>query len=297
MTSNRPPIQDDVQFFEALQPHVRPEFAQQLHQHLKAQERENAMISTGSSLQPTVIRRSPTPEKVSFVGSLAVVEQILRARDDFFAEIREGIGLRYKVLSMMISSATFLAIYGGVMGLASEAHALPQMFSSAIKLPVLFLITLVICTPSLYFFNLLFGSRQTLGQNIALILTAVTVTSVLLVSMAPVALFFLSSAGGYEFFKLLNVGIFIVAGLMGISFLRQGFGASVDADNAEGRRARRAFFLAWVVLYAFVGVQMAWTLRPFIGSPGRDFEIVRQSDNSNFYSNMVDSAGRFLRGD
>ncbi|MBC7870681.1 MAG: actin-binding WH2 domain-containing protein [Chitinophagaceae bacterium] len=185
--------------------------------------------------------------------------------------------------------------------MTSANHALPQMFSSAVKVPVLFLITLIICSPSLYFFNLLFGSKQTISQTFALIMTAITTTSVLLVSFAPVTLFFLTTGGAtgnnYSFMKLLTVAIFGVSGLMGIAFLRQGFAASVDADNLEGRDARRALFLAWVVLYAFVGSQMAWTLRPYLGAPGQEFEIIRAGSRSNFYENVLDSAQNFLNGE
>lgn len=285
-------MMSDEQFFEQFNQEPRPAFAQQLYERIQLEETvESQLIVQAVESRPVAVTR-PT-----LVNSLGIVEQILRTREDFFAEIREGIGLRGKIIAMMIASATFLGIYGGVMGAASQSNAVPQMFSSAFKLPMLFLITLVICTPSLYFFNLLFGSRQTISQNIALILTAVTTTAVLLVSLAPVTLFFLSTGGGYDFFKLLNVFIFGVSGLMGVFFLRQGFAASVDAENPEGRSARRTLFLAWVVLYAFVGMQMAWTLRPFIGMPGGNFELIRQSGVSNFYENVFDSADAFLSGE
>src|SRR5690606_32891327 len=160
--------------------------------------------------------------------------------------------------------------------------SVPQVFSSALKLPILFLITLMICAPSLYFFNILFGSQQSILQNLALILTAFTVTSVLLVSLAPVTLFFLTTTSDYPFFKLLNVAIFAVAGMMGLGFLRQGFERSVDADNANGRQARRTLFLLWILLYAFVGTQMAWTLSPFMGDPQQPFIVFRRT-GGNFY--------------
>jgi hypothetical protein len=277
----------DAEFFAQFTQRPRPEFAQALLDELKEQE---------SLMQVSQIVRVEETAKPVAVKNLSIVETILRNRSEFFAEIREGIGLRQKIVAMMASSAVFLAIYGGVMG-ASSPHTLPQVFSSAFKMPVLFLITLVICMPSLYFFNILFGSRQTLGQSLALIMTAVTTTSVLLVSFAPVTLFFLTSVADYDFFKLLNVLIFAISGIMGVIFLRQGFASSVDADNPEGRRARRSLFLAWVVLYAFVGTQMAWTLRPFIGSPDKDFEFIRSNRGSNFYSNVIESAEDFLTGD
>src|SRR5512136_1782362 len=119
---------------------------------------------------------------------LAVIETILRNRYHFFIEIRDGIGLREKMRAMLISSVIFFALYGAVLG---STHSLWQALSSAVKLPILFLATLVVCSPTLYFFNVLFGSNQSLTQNVALILTAITVTSVLLLSFTPVVFFFM----------------------------------------------------------------------------------------------------------
>jgi len=196
----------------------------------------------------------PASAQHHFISDLAVVETIFRDRLIFFGEIREESDLNGKIRAMLLSSTVFLALYGGVMG---AAHSVPQVLSSAVKLPLLFLITLFICAPSLYFFNILFGSRQSILQNIALILTAMTTTSVLLVSLAPVTLFFLMTTSEYAFFKLLNVGIFGIAGVMGLNFLRQGFAHSVDADNEQGRGARQRLFTAWMILYAFGGTQLA----------------------------------------
>jgi hypothetical protein len=38
---------------------------------------------------------------------------------------------------------------------------------------------------------------------------------------------------------------------------------------------------------------MAWTLRPFIGAPGLDFELFRQL-GGNFYTNIFASIGEIL---
>jgi hypothetical protein len=227
----------------------------------------------------------PLPARQGIASDLAIVERILRNRRVFFAEIRDEIGLRDKIISMLVASFVFLGLYGGVMG---ASNSVPQVFSSALKLPLLFVVTLFICAPSLYFFNILFGSRQSILQNIALILTAMTTTSVLLVSLAPVTLFFLTTTSEYQFFKLLNVAIFTIAGSMGLVFLKQGFEHSVDAENEEGRGARRLLFVLWMLLYAFVGTQMAWTLRPFMGAPNEPFMIVRQV-GGNFYANIIES--------
>jgi hypothetical protein len=220
---------------------------------------------------------------------LAVIETILRNRYYFFNEIRQGINLPEKMRAMLISSIAFLALYGAVMG---STHSLWQALSSAAKLPILFLATLVVCSPTLYFFNILFGSDQSLTQNIALILTAITVTAVLLLSFAPIAMFFLLTTSNYQFFKLLNVAVFIAAGGMGVLFLSQGMRV-VSAAGQEGAGARHSVLRLWILVYAFVGSQMAWTLRPFIGAPSMSFELFRQF-GGNFYTNIVASVGEIL---
>jgi hypothetical protein len=151
---------------------------------------------------------------------------------------------------------------------------------------------LIICSPTLYFFNLIFGSNQSLTQNFTLILTAITVTGVLLLSFTPIVLFFLLTTNSYQFFKLLNVGVFTVAGFVGVRFLSQGMGV-VSAAGDEGSRARRTVVRLWIIVYAFVGSQMAWTLRPFIGAPSMDFELFRQL-GGNFYGNIMASIGEIL---
>jgi hypothetical protein len=224
------------------------------------------------------------------MNSFAIVESILRSREAFFEEIKRKLALGGKIRSMLLASFVFLALYGAVMG---ASHSLPQAVSSAVKLPMLFLVTLIICTPSLHFFNVLFGSKQTIGQSLALILTAISTTSVLLVSFAPVTLFFLLTTSGYPFFKLLNVGFFGIAGFMGIRFLSEGILKLTDGDDPQGVKARRYVFLLWAVLYGFVGSQMAWTLRPFIGYDNRPF-IVFDQVGGNFYADVINSLNVLL---
>ncbi len=223
------------------------------------------------------------------MNNLAIIETVLRNRRLFFAEIREGVELGRKMRAMLISSIAFFALYGAVMG---ANYSRWQTLSSAVKLPILFLATLVVCSPTLYFLNLIFGSNQSLMQNVALILTAITVTAVLLLSFAPIVLFFMLTTGHYQFFKLLNVGVFTIASMVGVGFLSQGM-RIVSASSKEGAFARWIVVWLWILIYAFVGSQMAWTLRPFIGAPGMEFELFRQL-GGNFYANIFASIGEIL---
>jgi hypothetical protein len=220
---------------------------------------------------------------------LAIIETILRNRYHYFAEIRDGIALFGKLRAMLLSSIVFLALYGAVLG---STHSVWQALSSALKLPLLFLATVVVTSPTLYFFNVLFGSDQSLRQSVALILTAITVTSVILLSFTPIVLFFLLTTSQYQFLKLLHVAIFCIAGLVGVRFLNAGMRVVSTSQN-EGSAARQRIVRLWVIIYGFVGSQMAWTLRPFIGAPSMPFELFRQL-GGNFYSNIFASLGEFL---
>ena len=223
------------------------------------------------------------------MNNLAIIETILRNQQQFFTEIKQRVNLGQKMKAMVISSLIFFALQGAVMG---SSHSVWQALSSAAKLPLLFLATLVICSPTLYFFNLLFGSDQSPTQHVALVLTAITVTSVLLLSFSPIVLFFLLTTSHYQFFKLLNVAVFAIAGIIGVVFLIRGTRRMSDPES-EGTQTRRYVVYLWIVVYAFVGSQMAWTLRPFVGAPGLSFELFRQL-GGNFYANIFASIGEIL---
>jgi hypothetical protein len=49
----------------------------------------------------------------------------------------------------------------------------------------------------------------------------------------------------------------------------------------------------WIVLFGFVGTQLAWTLRPFVGSPGEPFAFFREIDG-NFYVDIIRTIGHLF---
>ncbi|NJM62067.1 MAG: actin-binding WH2 domain-containing protein [Oscillatoriales cyanobacterium RU_3_3] len=214
----------------------------------------------------------------------AVVMYLLRERQLFLEDIREGVKLKSKIFGLLIASTLFFAIYGAILGASSTWM---QCLVSAVKLPALYLLTLIICFPTLYFFNVMFGSKRTFEQYLTLLMTAMSMISVLLLGFAPVSLFFLISSSNYTFFLLLNVAIMAVTGFLGVSFIYQGMHFLSEQD-AEGKEIRLNILRFWLGLYAFVGSQLGWTLRPFFGSPGMPFELFRNRE-SNFYLSLWES--------
>jgi hypothetical protein len=214
----------------------------------------------------------------------SVVMYLLRERQQFLEDIREGVKLKSKIFGLLIASTVFFAIYGAILGASSTWM---QSLVSAVKLPALYLLTLIICFPTLYFFNVMFGSKRTFEQYLTLLMTAMALISVLLFGFAPVSLFFLISSTNYTFFLLLNVAIMAVTGFLGVSFIYQGMHFLSEQD-AEGKDIRINILRFWLGLYGFVGSQLAWTLRPFLGSPGMAFQLFRNRE-SNFYLSVWES--------
>lgn len=219
----------------------------------------------------------------------STVTSLLSNRKEFLEEIYDGIRIKSKITSLLISSSCFFAIYGGIIG---AFHSPLQVISSAIKLPALYLITLLICLPTLYIFNVLFGSKQTISQHFTFLLTAVSVIALLLCGFAPVTLFFLITVNDYAFFLLLNVAIFALTGIIGVSFLYQVMKPTEDISKDQAVKVRTNILRFWLVLYGFVGSQLGWTLRPFFGSPG-EFVLFRAREGS-FFSGVFNALKHLL---
>ena len=222
-------------------------------------------------------------KKSASVKHFDILIQLLRDRQNFLEEINQEIRLQSKANSLLVSSSICFAMYGGIIG---ASHSWQQALSGAIKMPAFYLLTLIICFPTLFFFNVLFGSRSSLQQHFVVLLTAVSVISVLLFSFAPVTLFFLiTTPNSYQFFKILNVFIFGITGSFGVKFLYDGMQLLSQKDEV-GKGTRTTILRSWLLLYAFVGMQLGWFLRPFFGSPGSNFQLFRQA-GGNFYLDIV----------
>jgi hypothetical protein len=221
----------------------------------------------------------------------AVLIALLRDRKIFLTEIRKDYKLESKIISLIISSSLFFAIYGAIIG---SSNSWQQMIVSAIKLPALYLITLLICLPTLYFFDILFGSKLNFRQYAALSLASTSVISVLLFSFAPITLFFLISIHEYNFFLLLNVVILALTGIVGMGMFFKSMSNLMKSDETSSEY-RFALLKSWLVLYGLVGSQLAWTLRPFFGAPNQPFQLFRDIEG-NFYQQVIRIFFQFLSG-
>nr|WP_253274335.1 actin-binding WH2 domain-containing protein [Myxosarcina sp. GI1] len=204
----------------------------------------------------------------------------------FLTEIEQNKRIDEKIVSLLITSSIFFALYGAIIG---SIQGWLQMLSSAFKLPALYLLTLLICLPTLYFLDIVLGSKRTFGQYVALLLSSMAMISVMLFGFAPVTLFFRLSINDYIFFQLLNILVLALTGIIGVKFFYKGMLALIEKDSVATTN-RRKLVTAWLVLYGFVGSQLGWTLRPFFGMPEEPFALFREVE-SNFYIQVLKIIG------
>lgn len=64
---------------------------------------------------------------------------------------------------------------------------------------------------------------------------------------------------------------------------------------AGQRPASMGLLYIWIMLFGFVGTQLAWTLRPFFGDPGQPFGVFREIGGT-FYADLLRTIGQLLGG-
>jgi hypothetical protein len=132
------------------------------------------------------------------------------------------------------------------------------------------------------------GSTMTLRQMANIILSGFLVFATIALSFAPIVVFFMITSTNYAFLKLLHVAIFTFSGVFAIKTILGGLVFSCEKKNVYPKLGMTIFKI-WILIFAFVSSQLAWNLRPFVGSRNLPFEWFRQRE-SNFYVAVIQSA-------
>lgn len=215
----------------------------------------------------------------SYQGFIAA---LLGSRERYFEEVVEGVDLGRKLRHSTLTLLLLSAFYGAVAGAYSSA---PQALSAALKLPVLYTGAFVICFPVFFVVQMLVGSRLGLAQMAVLVMTTLALIAVLLAAFVPIVAFFLLTGSNYYFLELLHVVIGLATGVLGMYALHEGLSVVCEKHNVYPRKAM-TIMRVWVVVFAFVGIQLAWNLRPFLGDRDAPFKVFRHYEG-NFYAAVI----------
>lgn len=176
-------------------------------------------------------------------------------------------------------------IYGATVGLW---RAPLQAAYTAAKFPLLIFLTCVGNALLNGILAQLLGSGLSFRQTSFAILMSFATAALILGAASPITLFVLSNTPplgssaartGHSVTLLLHVFVIAYAGVLANQRLLR------VLEKMSGQRAiARRVLVSWLAGNLFLGAQLAWTLRPFIGSPRLAIQFLRDDPlRGNFY--------------
>lgn len=181
-------------------------------------------------------------------------------------------------------------LYGAAMGFW---RAPLQAAYTALKLPLIILLTTLGNALLNGMLAPLLGLNLRFRQSLLAILMSFTIASAILGSFSPLMFFMVwnappislnaeTSTTTYIIIQLTQVGVIAFAGVAAnlrlIQLLRRLSGSATVA---------RKILFAWLAGNLFLGSQLCWILRPFIGSPGLPLEFLRPNPfQGTFYETV-----------
>jgi len=162
----------------------------------------------------------------------------------------------------------------------------------AIKFPLILLLTALGNALLNAMLAPLLGLNISFRQSLLAILMSFAIAAAILGAFSPLLGFLVWNAPPmgpdvkvsttYGFIKLASVGVIAFAGIAGNVRLFQ-----LLAQLAGRRAIARRVFIAWLAGNLFLGSQLTWIARPFIGSPHLPVALLRDNAlNGNFYENV-----------
>jgi len=183
-------------------------------------------------------------------------------------------------------------LYGAAMGWWRDPQ---QALYVAIKFPLIILLTTIGNGLLNAMLAPLLGLNVPLRQSFQAILVSFAITATILGAFSPLIAFLVwnappmsleaGSGTTYSIIKLVHVAVITFAGTMGNTRLFQ-----LLVRLGGNRLAARRVLLAWLAGNLFLGSQLSWILRPFIGSPSLPVQFFRTTAlHGNFYENVFQS--------
>ncbi len=167
-----------------------------------------------------------------------------------------------------------------------------QGLFSAMKAPLLLALTSLVCLPNFLVLNAVLGLGSDMRAALRGIIAAQSTVALALASLAPVVLFVYISGVTYPGAKLTNGVAFLLASLAGQWTLGRHYTRLIAKDHRH-----RFTVIAWLVLYQVVAIQLAWTLRPFIGSPEIVTSFFREGSFTNAYVEVMRAIRQVVNGE
>ena len=227
----------------------------------------------------------------SFIGLFQLADNLLRGEVSAAGGSREP---RLPVLgSLILAIVVYGMFYGAVMGSYGGMSGLRfwQAVYSAVKVPFLMISTFLLSLPSFFVLNTLLGLRDDFTRVVRALISTQAGLTVILSALAPFTAFWYISGSDYEPAILFNGMMFAVASFSAQWMLRREYAPLIRSNPRQ-----RWMLRTWIIIYIFVGIQMGWVLRPFIGNPRAPVQFFREGSRSNAYEVVLQMIWDVLNG-
>lgn len=201
------------------------------------------------------------------------------------AQLLDGIARRARVpepsLPLLICAIILAgSLYGAAMGgwRAFEDDRWKLLIFGAIKSPLLIFTTSLVVLPGFFVLNTVAGLRDDFREAMRAIFVGQAGLTISLASLAPVTQFIYFTGVSHRAAILTNAVMFTIAAVVAQFVMLRWYRVLIRKD-----RRHLIMLLAWLILYAFVGMQMGWMLRPFIGDPTQSPAFFREEPFTNAY--------------
>lgn len=216
--------------------------------------------------------------------------EVLHIRETFLKRLNEESYNGKIILAQFVLIILFTFFYGVIMG---SYNSFAQAISTGMKLWLLFTLTLIICFPSFYIVQLILGSKIKIVQLLIILLSGFVMVSVTMLAFAPIVLFFQLSGDNYHFLQLLHVFVFGFSGVFGMKVVLDALTSIFEGKGIYPKIGLNVFKI-WIIIFAFVGMQLSWNMRPFLGSKQMNFQLFRTETQGNFYGAVFSAIGNLL---
>ncbi len=212
---------------------------------------------------------------------------LLHQRERFWERVQRTHLLSEDILRLIPFIILVSAMYGAI--LAGWRSPRLSLYVS-IKFPLLLLGTTGIVAIFNWILASAFGSGLTFQQVMAVTFGAITVSCWILLGLIPITFFFTNFASSFDgthaeiqlthnYLLLTHITLIALAGIAGNTALRKGLPQLVLPGCAI-----RKLYWSWLAMFAFVGCQLSWIFRPFVGSPFYPIVFMRPDClRRNFY--------------
>lgn len=209
-------------------------------------------------------------------------------REGALEDILRGRALGGVWLALLAVTCGCAALYGAVFG---SWHGPRLALFVAVKFPLVLLATAALTLPVNWTLAVATRAPLTFRQVAVLTFLTLALASSIVASLAPVAWVFVRSAPppgeaartAHNLLYLMHTAIVGGAGCASVALLR----GALARRGEVGARAARALRI-WVVSFALVGGEVAWALRPFVGSVYYRVEFLRDDAlHGNVYEFIV----------